>query len=154
MELSIMLLGKGGFGVHSFGRVIRTAIMKENPSLNVALASDYDTVVRGGVSNCHLIISDEPCNPVVEGKPDVIIHYMASWAAIRTRDEVCYLSIPGEANRHTSENVRGYVLLGMLMARGYLPLSKEAVLSAIEEECRAIPMQSKNQNAFEKGFCL
>lgn len=154
MELSIILFGKGGWGVHTFGRVIRSAFMKDDASLFVAFAVDYDTVVKGGISNCHLIVSDKPCNPVVEGKPDVAIDYLASRAVIRTRDEACYLSIPAEANRHLSENVRGYVLLGMLVARGYIPLSKEAVQSAIEEECKALRIQSKNRSAFERGFCL
>lgn len=154
MELSIILFGKGGYGVHTLGRVMRVALLKENPSLYIALAVDYDTVVKGGVSNCHLIISDEPCNPVVEGKPDVVIDYLASRAILRTRDEALYLAIPAEANRRISESARGYVLLGMLVVRKYLPLSKEAVLSAIEEECKAIPIQSKNRSAFEKGLSL
>lgn len=154
MELSVILFGKGGYGVHTLGRVMRAALLKENPSLYIALAVDYDTVVKGGVSNCHLIISDEPCNPVVEGKPDVAVDYVASRAILRTRDGVLYLGIPAEANRRLSESVRGYVLLGMLVAREYLPLSKEAVHAAIEAECKTPRMCLANQNAFGKGFEL
>ena len=154
MELSISLFGKGGFGVHAFGRVIREAFIGSDASLYVALAVEYDTVVRGGISNCHLIVSEKSCNPVVEGKSDVSIYFKTSWAILRTREEVCYLSIPREANQHISESVRGYVLLGMLVARQYIPLSKEAIQSAILIECRAPRMLLMNHGAFEKGLHL
>ncbi|MBI2046312.1 MAG: 2-oxoacid:acceptor oxidoreductase family protein [Parcubacteria group bacterium] len=154
MELSMIIFGKGGFGVHTLGAIICRAIMAENPSCYVALAPEYDTAVRGGVSNCHLVVSDMPCNPVVEWKPDVGIDICASWATLRTREETWYLSIPSEANRHMLENARGYVLLGMLVARTYVPLSKEAVCAAIESECKAPRMRLMNQNAFEKGLGL
>lgn len=154
MELSISLFGKGGLGVHTLGAIIRRAIMKENRSCYVALVPDYDTVVKGGISNCHLIVSDTPCNPVVEGKPDISIDISASRAVLRTREETGYLSIPSEANRHILENVRGYVLLGMLIARAYIPLSKEAVCAAIESECKEPRIRLMNQSAFEKGLSL
>ena len=154
MEFSMILFGKGGFGVHSFGRVIRRAFMENGVSLYIALAVEYDTVVRGGISNCHLIVSEKQCNPVVEGKPDVSIDYCAAWATLRTREEVCYLSIPSEAHKHISESARVYVLLGMLVAREYVQLSKEAISAAIESECKVPRIRLMNQNAFEKGLSL
>ena len=154
MELSMILFGKGGFGVHAFGRVIRRAFIEDDASLCIALAFEYDTVVRGGISNCHLIVSEKQCNPVVEGKPDVSIDYCAARAILRTRDETVYLSIPLEEQSCVQKSARGYVLLGMLVGREYVRLSKEAVSAAIEFECKASRIRLMNQNAFEKGLSL
>lgn len=73
MRVEIEIKGVGGQGIKRLASIIYSAFLMEDSSLNISLGQDYDSVVRGGISNSHLIISDqEIVNPVLE-RADIVI---------------------------------------------------------------------------------
>ena len=54
----IILSGFGGQGIQAAGKLIAYAAMLE--SKYVSFLPSYGAEMRGGTSNCHVIISDDP----------------------------------------------------------------------------------------------
>ena len=57
-QQEIIIAGFGGQGIQSAGMLIAYAGMLENK--NVSWLPSYGPEMRGGTSNCHVIVSDEP----------------------------------------------------------------------------------------------
>ncbi len=64
MEEMLIIAGFGGQGVQLIGQTLVKAGMEEGKE--VSFLPSYGAEMRGGTSNCHVIISDEPiCSPIV-----------------------------------------------------------------------------------------
>lgn len=67
----IIIAGFGGQGVLFLGRVIaESAILQEK---NATLMPSYGPESRGGISNCHVIVSDEEIGLPIIDHPNVLI---------------------------------------------------------------------------------
>lgn len=67
----IIIAGFGGQGIQSAGMLIAYAGMLENK--NVSWLPSYGPEIRGGTSNCHVIISDEPVGSPILNSCSVLI---------------------------------------------------------------------------------
>lgn len=67
----IILAGFGGQGIQSAGMLIAYAGMLENK--NVSWLPSYGPEMRGGTSNCHVIVSDEPVGSPILNSSTVLI---------------------------------------------------------------------------------
>ena len=64
MEEMLIIAGFGGQGVQLIGKMLVEAGMEEGKE--VSFLPSYGAEMRGGTSNCNVIISDEPvCSPIV-----------------------------------------------------------------------------------------
>ena len=64
MEEMVIVAGFGGQGVQLIGKMLVEAGMQEGKE--VSFLPSYGAEMRGGTSNCNVIISDEPvCSPIV-----------------------------------------------------------------------------------------
>lgn len=68
----IIIAGFGGQGIQSAGMLIAYAGMLENK--NVSWLPSYGPEMRGGTSNCHVIVSDEPVgSPILNNATALIV---------------------------------------------------------------------------------
>ena len=68
----IIIAGFGGQGIQSVGMLIAYAGMLENK--NVSWLPSYGPEMRGGTSNCHVIVSDEPVgSPILNSSTALIV---------------------------------------------------------------------------------
>lgn len=67
----IIIAGFGGQGIQSAGMLIAYAGMIENK--NVSWLPSYGPEMRGGTSNCHVIVSDEPVGSPILNSSTVLI---------------------------------------------------------------------------------
>ena len=67
----IIIAGFGGQGIQSAGMLIAYAGMLENK--NVSWLPSYGPEMRGGTSNCHVIVSDEPVGSPILNSSTVLI---------------------------------------------------------------------------------
>lgn len=150
MNLNIIIEGVGGQGVQKLGSVIRQAIVRDNPSFFITLSPEYDTVVRGGISNCHIRVTHEEVNPVVE----------TCDFRLCLRDKIIILKtggmfgLPSHIQSGLKEKHIGFALVGMLVARRDLPASREAFEEAVKVVFPDKKIAEMNINAFQKGFLL
>ena len=148
MRIDIVIEGKGGQGVQTLGRVVRQAVVNANPLLYVAVAPEYDTVVRGGVSNCHILIAGEETNPVLE-LPDFRLRLCDKTIILKTG------GVLGMSERVLSgmkERQVGFALIGLLAARCDLPADQDAFEKAIESVFVNPQLVQVNIQAFQAGF--
>ncbi|MGE5473989.1 MAG: 2-oxoacid:acceptor oxidoreductase family protein [Ignavibacteriales bacterium] len=71
MTYNIVFSGFGGQGVLSAGKLVAQAAMLEGK--NVSWLPSYGPEKRGGTSNCHVIISDEPVGSPYIASPNLVI---------------------------------------------------------------------------------
>lgn len=67
----IIIAGFGGQGIQSAGMLLAYAGMLENK--NVSWLPSYGPEMRGGTSNCHVIVSDEPVGSPILNSCTVLI---------------------------------------------------------------------------------
>ena len=71
MELKVIIAGFGGQGVLSLGQFIAYSSMFEGKE--VTWLPSYGPEMRGGTSNCSVVVSDKPIASPIIGHPDVLI---------------------------------------------------------------------------------
>jgi 2-oxoglutarate ferredoxin oxidoreductase subunit gamma len=71
MKEELIISGSGGQGIMFLGKIIALAALKQN--LNVTLLPAYGAEVRGGTSNCSIVISDEGIASPIINSADTII---------------------------------------------------------------------------------
>ena len=71
MEEKIIIAGFGGQGVLSLGQFIAYAAMYEN--MEVSWLPSYGPEMRGGTSNCSVVVSDKPIGSPIIATPDTLI---------------------------------------------------------------------------------
>lgn len=71
MTYNIIFSGFGGQGILSAGKIIAEAAMLQGK--NVSWLPSYGPEKRGGTSNCHVIVSDEPVGSPYITMPDIVI---------------------------------------------------------------------------------
>ena len=71
METRMIFAGFGGQGVQSLGQMITYAGMVEGK--NVSWLPSYGPEMRGGTTNCHVIVADEPVGAPILATADAIL---------------------------------------------------------------------------------
>ena len=71
MEEKIIIAGFGGQGVLSLGQFIAYAAMYEG--MEVSWLPSYGPEMRGGTSNCSVVVSDTPIGSPIIATPDTLI---------------------------------------------------------------------------------
>ncbi|MGE5328131.1 MAG: 2-oxoacid:acceptor oxidoreductase family protein [Deltaproteobacteria bacterium] len=71
MTYNIIFSGFGGQGILSAGKLVAQAAMLEGK--NVSWLPSYGPEKRGGTSNCHVIVSDEPVGSPYITSPNLVI---------------------------------------------------------------------------------
>lgn len=67
----IIFAGFGGQGIQSMGKLLCYGAMLENK--NVSWLPSYGPEMRGGTSNCSVIISDDDIGSPIVIKPDIVV---------------------------------------------------------------------------------
>jgi 2-oxoglutarate ferredoxin oxidoreductase subunit gamma len=70
-QVEIIIAGFGGQGILSSGKMIAQAGMIEGK--NVSWVPSYGPEMRGGTSNCHVIVSENPVGSPILNECDVLI---------------------------------------------------------------------------------
>lgn len=115
MRIEIEIKGVGGQGIKRLADIIYSSILTKDSSLNVSLGQDYDSVVRGGISNSHLIISDtEIINPALEDV-DIVIDIINGLIILYHSEngEPKTIEIPKEKLKRKNHH-KGLFLIGVL----------------------------------------
>ena len=133
MEEMLIIAGFGGQGVQLIGKMLVEAGMEEGKE--VSFLPSYGAEMRGGTSNCNVIISDEPvCSPIVNeatcvmalnrpsldkfegavipGKTLLINSSLVDRKAERTDIEAIYVPANDIANELGNSKVANMVMLG------------------------------------------
>lgn len=169
----VLMAGSGGQGIILTGRLLATVAMKE--ILNVTFFPSYGAEVRGGTSNCQVVLStEEIASPVSERFDSMIIMNQASaeryqpqmvgdclvianCSLCKARDIPSAVSIDATdlANRLGDTRAANFIMLGAYMAR------KQMVSTAAVEEGIGQFLRSKsaalidlNIRAFRAGLQL
>lgn len=71
LKKTILLGGYGGQGVQTLGRLLAVAFTEAGKQ--VAFVPDYSGSMRGGISNCSLIVSDKEIGSPILKDPDILI---------------------------------------------------------------------------------
>ena len=148
MRVDIVIEGKGGQGVQTLGRIVRQAVVNANSLLYVAVAPEYDTVVRGGVSNCHILIAGEEMNPVLE-QPDFRLRLCDNTIVLKTGG---VLGMSSRVYSGMKERQVGFALVGLLAARGGLLAGQDAFEKAIGSAFANPQLAHVSIQAFQDGF--
>jgi len=70
-QIDIIISGFGGQGIQAAGKLLAYAGMLENK--HVSFLPSYGPEMRGGTSNCHVIISDEPIGSPILNSATVVM---------------------------------------------------------------------------------
>jgi 2-oxoglutarate ferredoxin oxidoreductase subunit gamma len=70
-QIDIIFSGFGGQGIQAAGKLIAYAGMLENK--HVSFLPSYGPEMRGGTSNCHVIVSDEPIGSPILNSANVVM---------------------------------------------------------------------------------
>ncbi len=70
-QVEIIISGFGGQGIQAAGKLLAYAGMLENK--NVSFLPSYGPEMRGGTSNCHVIISDDPIGSPILNSATVVM---------------------------------------------------------------------------------
>ncbi|MBO5275405.1 MAG: 2-oxoacid:acceptor oxidoreductase family protein [Clostridia bacterium] len=174
MTTGILIAGFGGQGVQFSGKQIAKTGMYEGKQ--VSFLSSYGPEMRGGTSNCSVIISDEEIGSPLVTTPDVLIAFnIASYDKFESkikaggilfadstliakkseREDITAYYIPatGLANENGLTGFANVIMLGYVMAVTGL-FSYETFLGHMVEsipESKAALIE-KNKKALEIGF--
>ena len=172
-SVNMVLAGFGGQGVQHIGKMLVEAGMEEGKE--VSFLPSYGAEMRGGTSNCNVIISDEPvCSPIVNeatcvmalnrpsldkfegavipGKTLLINSSLVDRKAERTDIEAIYVPANDIANELGNSKVANMVMLGAYVA-GTGILKPETIEQMIQEmftgaKAKFVPL---NIEAFRRG---
>ena len=137
MEEMLIIAGFGGQGVQLIGKMLVEAGMEEGKE--VSFLPSYGAEMRGGTSNCNVIISDEPVGSpivneatcvmalnrpsmdkfegsVIPGKTLLINSSLVDRKAERTDIEAIYVPANDIANELGNTKVANMVMLGAYIA--------------------------------------
>jgi 2-oxoglutarate ferredoxin oxidoreductase subunit gamma len=70
-QVDIIISGFGGQGIQAAGKLLAYAGMLENK--HVSFLPSYGPEMRGGTSNCHVIISDDPVGSPILNSATVVL---------------------------------------------------------------------------------
>lgn len=166
----IIFAGFGGQGILSMGKFLAYAGMEEN--LNVSWFPSYGPEMRGGTSNCSVILSDEPVgSPLVTDATTVVVMNRPSLDKFEKavvpggllimdsdlvnrepeRTDIDVIKIPAQkvAEEVGSKKIANMVLLGALVERTKI-VPMEALLKALKEHGKE-QFYELNKAALEKG---
>ncbi|MFC1452789.1 2-oxoacid:acceptor oxidoreductase family protein [Verrucomicrobiota bacterium] len=167
----LLVAGAGGQGVIFTGKIVAMAGMKQAP--HVTFFPSYGAEVRGGTSNCQVILSSEEiASPVAETFESMILMNQESVARFRSRlagdglvivnGSMCNVArSPGVVSVDASEAAAGLgltasanlIMLGVYVkARGVLDSAvvKEEITAALSRKSGAVT--GLNMKAFELGL--
>ena len=71
MERNYIIAGFGGQGVQSLGMFIAYASIRDGKE--VTFLPSYGPEMRGGTSNCSVVVSDKPVASPIISSPDILI---------------------------------------------------------------------------------
>ena len=176
MEERILIAGFGGQGVQSMGQMLCHAAMSEGK--NVSWLPSYGPEMRGGTTNCSVILSDEPVgsplvtqatcamvlnlpsldkfeNSVAPGKLLLINQSLIARKTAREDVEVIYIPCNELAMELGNTRVGNMIMLGAYIAKTGV-CSIQAILHALPHVLgpgkeKLVPI---NQKALEKGATL
>lgn len=137
MTHNIIFSGFGGQGILSAGKIIAEAAMLEGK--NVSWLPSYGPEKRGGTSNCHVIVSDEPvCSPYIT-IPDIVIamskQAFDKYEELLAPEGVMIYDNTAENYNHVRDDVRYHKLPAAKMAAdaGYGKLANVIFLGKLLE---------------------
>jgi 2-oxoglutarate ferredoxin oxidoreductase subunit gamma len=166
----VIFAGFGGQGILSMGKFLAYAGLDEN--LNVSWLPSYGPEMRGGTSNCSVIVSDENIgSPLVTDATSVVVLNRPSLDKFEKivvpggvlimdsdlvnrepeRTDIDVIKIPAQtaAEEVGSKKIANMILLGALVQKtGILPM--EALLHALKEHGKE-QFYELNKKALEKG---
>ena len=130
MKIQLEITGKGGQGIQILAKLIRMAIEISGESLQLAIAQSYDAMVRGGISDSHVIISDkEILNPVLDD-PDIIVDLAEKKILRKNCKEI--IQIPPDILDGASK-YHGVILIGIMTKIEKNFFNKDFIKKAIGE---------------------
>lgn len=166
----VIFAGFGGQGILSMGKFLAYAGLDEN--LNVSWLPSYGPEMRGGTSNCSVIVSDESIgSPLVTDATSVVVLNRPSLDKFEkavipggvlimdsdlvnrepVRTDIDVIKIPAQtaAEEVGSTKIANMILLGALVKKtGIIPM--EALLKALKEHGKE-QFYELNKKALEKG---
>ncbi|MCX7903938.1 MAG: 2-oxoacid:acceptor oxidoreductase family protein [Caloramator sp.] len=166
----IIFAGFGGQGILSMGKFLAHAGLEEN--LNVSWFPSYGPEMRGGTSNCSVIVSDEPIGaPLVTDATAVVVmnrpsldkfeRYVVKGGLLiidsdlvnrePERTDIEVIKIPAQriAEEVGSKKIANMVLLGALVEKTKI-VSMESLLKALKEHGKE-QFYELNKKALERG---
>lgn len=174
MERNLMIAGFGGQGVMTMGKLLSQATC-DATDLNVTFFPSYGAAMRGGTSNCYVVISDENIGaPVSDTVDDLVVmngpslqKFIGDLKAGGTlfinssivkdkieRDDISVVPAPVTEMALEMGNARtlNIIMLGVYI--GYTKAVDEAVIlkgieHKFEKKQKLIPL---NVDAFNKGL--
>lgn len=131
----LLIAGSGGQGIILIGRLLAAASIKNSP--HVTFFPAYGAEVRGGTSNCHVVLSsNEIASPLPEELDSMILMNQASvdkflpmmtkrclvlinGSMCKAPDRVSAISIPAtdRANQMGHTRTANFIMLGAYLAR-------------------------------------
>lgn len=174
MRERILIAGSGGQGVLLIGRILASVAMKHVP--HVTFFPSYGVEVRGGTSNCQVVLaSDEISSPVCETFDTMIIMNQASQdrfmqdvpddttlcilntSLCEPPDHQRVMGIPATdwANELGDTRAANLIMLGAYIGRRNM-LERADVETGIRSAFngKSTQLAALNLRAFEKGFFL
>lgn len=166
----IIFAGFGGQGILSMGKFLAYGGMEEN--LNVSWLPSYGPEMRGGTSNCSVIVSDENIgSPLVTDATSVVVMNRPSLdkfekivvpggvlimdgdlvnrEPVRTDIDVIKIPAQSAAEEVGSVKIANMILLGALVEKtGIIPM--ESLLKALKDHGKE-QFYDLNKRALEKG---
>lgn len=173
MELSFLMAGFGGQGVQTLGKVL--AYAANEAECYTTFLPEYGGAMRGGTSNCTVVISDKPIasparrsyNYVVALNspsfekfkcsvlPDGFIIVNSSLVECsdeQYRDKIIKIPANDLANRAGSMMTLGVVMIGFIVAyTGVIP-TDEARKQTIKRLSKKAQYLEMNEKAFDYGM--
>ncbi|SEF62651.1 2-oxoglutarate ferredoxin oxidoreductase subunit gamma [Caloramator fervidus] len=166
----IIFAGFGGQGILSMGKFLAYAGLEEE--LNVSWFPSYGPEMRGGTSNCSVIISDSPIGaPIVTDATAVVVMNRPSLDKFEShvvkgglliidsdlvnrepeRTDIEIIKIPAQriAEEIGSKKIANMVLLGALVEKTKI-VSMESLLKALKEHGKE-QFYELNKKALERG---
>ncbi|MBZ4663470.1 MAG: 2-oxoacid:ferredoxin oxidoreductase subunit gamma [Caloramator sp.] len=166
----IIFAGFGGQGILSMGKFLAYAGLEEN--LNVSWFPSYGPEMRGGTSNCSVILSDEPVgSPLVVDATTVVVMNRPSLDKFEShvvkgglliidsdlvnrepeRTDIEIIKIPAQkiAEEVGSKKIANMVLLGALVEKTKI-VKMESLLKALKEHGKE-QFYELNKKALERG---
>lgn len=176
MEEQLIIAGFGGQGVQLMGQLLAKAGMKEDKF--VSFLPSYGPEMRGGTTNCNVVISSEPvASPIVGEATCAMVLNLPSLIKFESavipggalivntslcdkkveRSDIRVINIPANDIAIELGNIR---VVNMIMLGAYLELSKAVSVDAVMECLREAfgPKRENllpiNRKAMEAGAAL
>lgn len=172
MELSFLMAGFGGQGVQTLGKVL--AYAANEAECYTTFLPEYGGAMRGGTSNCTVVISDRPIASPARRSYNYVValnlpsfekfknstipggHVVVNSSLVDCPDDGIgsdLIKIPANelANEAGSMQTLGVVMIGFLVAyTGIIPLSeaKEQTIKRLSKKAQFLEM---NKKAFDLG---